>query len=146
MTEHKKSKWFTKSTLEDRLLFMSIFIAISSIFIVFILTEKGIIRLSPSGGCAFYRNTGIPCPTCYWTRAMQDFVKFRTTKALMVQPAATICYIILLFAAFFSLLSAVFGVNFVFLPPVRLWRLDLIAFTAAAIVLAGWLITIFKSN
>jgi len=145
MTEREKSKWFTKSTPEDRLIFLGIFIAIASIFVVFLLADKGIIRLNTSGGCSFYRNTGIPCPTCYWTRAMEHFVKLRTTKAFIVQPGATICYIILVFAAFFSLLSTILGLNFVFLPPVRLWRLDLIAFTAAAIVLAGWVITIFKT-
>jgi hypothetical protein len=145
MTERKKSKWFTKSTIEDRLIFLAIFIAILSIFIAFFLSEAGIIKLTTSGGCAFYRNIGIPCPTCFWTRAMEDFVKFRTTKALFMQPAATICYIILLFAAFFSLLSAVLGVNFVFLPSVRLWRVGYIATTAAIIVLAGWIITIFRT-
>ncbi|MCE5340617.1 MAG: DUF2752 domain-containing protein [Planctomycetaceae bacterium] len=153
MTERKKSKWFTKSALEDRLIFMAIFIAILSIFIAFFLSEAGIISLSgngitrptTSGGCAFYRNTGIPCPTCFWTRAMEDFVKFRTTKAFVTQPAATICYITLLFVAFFSLLSAILGVNFVFLPSVRLWRADYIAITAAIIGLAGWIITIFRT-
>ena len=124
---------------------MAIFIAIVSIFAVFFVCEAGMIKLVPQGGCAFYRNVGIPCPTCYWTRAMEDFVKFRTTKALKVQPAATICYIILVFVAFFSLLSAILGVNFVFLPSIRLWRIDYIAITAAIIVLAGWIITIFRT-
>jgi len=145
MTEYKKSKWFAKSTLEDRLIFLAIFFAIGAVFSGFFLYKSGIIRLGPSGGCAFYRNVGIPCPTCYWTRAMEVFVKYGTTEALKVQPAATVCYITLIFVAFFSLLSSLLGVNFVFLPPVRLWRIDYIAIAAAMIVLAGWLITILRT-
>lgn len=145
MPKLKKSKWFAKSTLEDRLVFLGIFIGIVSAFFIFYLYTKGFFNAYYSGDCAFYRNFGFPCPTCYWTRAFELFVKFGTTNALFVQPAATICYIILFFVAFFSLLSSILGVNFVFLPSVRLWRVDYIAITAAIIVLAGWIFTIFKT-
>jgi hypothetical protein len=147
MAEKKKSKWFAKSSLEDRLVFLGIFIGIASAFFIFYLYKEGIIKLDPFGsqeGCAFYRNFGIPCPTCYWTRAFDAFVKYGTTKALMVQPAATICYIIMILVGFFSLLSSILGVNFVFLPSVRLWRIEYIAIFATIIVLAGWIITIIK--
>jgi hypothetical protein len=144
MSELKKSKWFAKSSLEDRLIFLALFLAILSIFATAFLYKAGIIKPTYYDGCAFYRHFDIPCPTCYWTRALDTLVKYGTTKALVVQPAATVCYIILIFVAFFSLLSSILGVNFVFLPSIRLWRIDYIAFTATIIVLVGWIITIIR--
>ncbi|HAL45142.1 MAG: hypothetical protein A2Y12_11275 [Planctomycetes bacterium GWF2_42_9] len=147
MAEQKKSKWFAESSLEDRLIFLGIFIGIASAFLIFYLYKEGDLRLGPlatQNSCTFYRNFGIPCPTCYWTRAFDSFVKFGTTEALVVQPGATVCYIILILVGFFSLLSSILGVNFVFLPSVRLWRIDYIAIFATIIVLAGWIITIIK--
>jgi len=96
-------------------------------------------------GCAFKRNFGIPCPTCYWTTAINVFVKGGTIKALFIQPAATVSCIILIFVAFFSLLSFILGVNFVFMPPVRLWRFDLIIFFASVLILAGWAVTLLRT-
>lgn len=145
MNESKKSKWFTKSTVEDRIVFLCIFIAILSLFGAFFLYKAGYIKLGPSGGCSFYRNFGFPCPTCYWTRAITAFVTNGTIKALYIQPAATISCIILIFVAFFSLLSSILGVNFVFLPSIRLWRIEYIAIVGAIIILAGWAVTIIRT-
>jgi len=144
MTEYKKSKWFTKSTTEDRLVFFGIFLAICSIFVLFCLYTAGVLKLGDSGGCSFYRNFGFPCPTCYWTRAIKTFVKNGTIKAFIIQPGATISCIILIVVAFFSLLSSILGVNFVFLPSIRLWRLDYIALTATIIIIGGWIATIIR--
>jgi hypothetical protein len=144
MSELKKSKWFAKSTTEDRFIFLALFLAILFTFSTAFLYKSGIIKFGFSDGCSFYRNFGIPCPTCYWTRALDAFVKYGTTKAFIIQPAATTCYIILIFVAFFSLLSSILGVNFVFLPSIRLWRIGYIAITATIIVLIGWAITIIR--
>ncbi|MEN6386132.1 MAG: DUF2752 domain-containing protein [Phycisphaerales bacterium] len=160
MSEQKKSKWFANtslpikrpgksylystSTREDRIIFLAIFLGIVFLFSMGFLIKSRVFKFGISDGCSFYRYTGIPCPTCYWTRAFESFVKFGTTEALKVQPAATICYIILVFVAFFSLLSAILGVNFVFLPSIRLWRIDLIAIAGVLIVLIGWAITIIR--
>jgi len=141
----QKSKWFANSTKEDRLLFLAVFLAICFSFTAFFLYTKGYIRLGFSDDCAFKRNYGIPCPTCYWTTAFNLIVKGGTIKALYVQPAATISCFILIFVAFFSLLSSVLGVNFVFLPPVRLWRVGYILAVAAAIVLLGWAVTLLRA-
>lgn len=140
----QKTKWFTESAKEDRLLFLAIFLVICAGFAAFYLFAFGIYRFGFSD-CAFKRNTGFPCPTCYWTTAMILFVKFRTIDAFLVQPAATISCIILFFVAFFSLLSAILGVNFVFLPPVRLWRIGYIIIAAAIIILAGWAVTLLRT-
>jgi len=145
MSAQKKSKWFTKSTLEDRMIFLAIFLSICACFAAFFLYQAGFLRLGPAGGCTFKRIYGLPCPTCYWTTAISLFVKGGTTKALLVQPAATISCIILIFVAFFSLLSSVLGVNFVFLPSVRLWRVGYILIVWAAIVLAGWAVTLLRA-
>ena len=145
MMEQKKSGWFAKSTLEDRLIFLSIFLSICFVFLLFYLVKAGFIHLGPAGGCAFKRNFGIPCPTCEWTTAIGVFVTGGTTKAFFIQPAATMSCIILVLVAFFSLLSAVLGINFSFLPPVRLWRPKYIIIAGAVILGGGWAVTIARA-
>lgn len=144
MYELKKSKWFSESTLEDRFIFLAIFLSICSLFGFFWLYKAGFINLGPAGGCAFKRNFGIPCPTCGWTTAIGLFVKGGTIKALYTQPCATISCIILLFTAFFSLLSCILGVNFVFLPSVRLWRPKYLITGFLVILLGGWAFNLIK--
>ncbi len=145
MKEQKKSKWFTRAEAKDRIVFLSIFLAICAIFGLLWLVSKGVINLSPWGDCALKRNYGIPCPTCGFTTAMCVFVTGGIIKAFWIQPAATATCLVLLFVAFFSLLSAIIGIHFSFLPPVRLWRIDHILIAGAIILAAGWAVTLARA-
>jgi Na+/citrate or Na+/malate symporter len=90
------------------------------------------------------RNYGIPCPTCGFTTATSLFVTGGIIKAFWIQPAAAAMCVVLLFVAFFSLLSALIGINFSFLPPIRIWRIEYILMAGAIILAAGWAVTIAR--
>ena len=140
-----KSKWFAKSTQQDRLTFLTVFAIIGLIFGIFYLVEQGFVSFGLAGGCAFERNYGVPCPTCGWTRAITAFIQGKIIKAFYIQPAAAAGCLILVWTAFFSLLSAALGVNFSFLPPVRIWQLKYILLAALIILAAGWAVTLARA-
>ena len=145
MIEQKKSKWFVKSARQDRITFLTVFVIICLIFGIFYLAERGFVSFGPAGGCAFERNYGIPCPTCGFTRAISTFMQGKIIKAFYIQPAAAAICIVLIWTAFFSLLSAALGVNFSFLPPVRMWHLKHILLAALIILAAGWAVTLARA-
>jgi hypothetical protein len=145
MTEQKKSKWFIKSTRQDRITFLVVFVIISFIFVLFYLIKAGLLNFGPPGGCAFERNFGLPCPTCGFTRAIDAFMDGKIIKAFYTQPAAATGCLILVWIAFFSLLSAAIGVNFSFLPPVRIWQLKHILLAIIIILAGGWAVTLAQA-
>ncbi|MGA2915867.1 MAG: DUF2752 domain-containing protein [Sedimentisphaerales bacterium] len=140
-----KSNWFYKSTKQDRITFLWVFVITIFLFVLFYLIKQGFINIAPAGGCAFLRNTGLPCPTCGWTRAINAFMEGRIITAFYIQPGAAAGCIILAGMGVFSLLSAGLGVNFSFLPPVRLWQLKYIVLTIIIILTAGWAVTIARA-
>ncbi|MCX5632739.1 MAG: DUF2752 domain-containing protein [Phycisphaerae bacterium] len=139
------TSWFYKSTKQDRITFLAVFVMIVFIFVLFYVVKAGLLNLGPGGGCAFERNFGLPCPTCGWTRAINAFMDGKIIKAFYVQPGAAAFCLILAWTAFFSLLSAASGVNFSFLPPVRLWQLKHILLTIITILAAGWAVTLARA-
>lgn len=153
MAEREKSNWFgklttswfIKSTRQDRVTFLWVFVMAGFLFVLFYLIKAGFITLGPGGGCAFERNTGLPCPTCGYTRAISAFMDGKITEAFYIQPGAAAGCIILAAVGFFSLLSAATGVNFSFLPPVRLWQLKYILLTVIIILAAGWAVTLARA-
>jgi len=145
MAEQEKSKWFIKSTRQDRVTFLSVFVIAGFLFVLFYLIKQGFLNIGPGGGCAFERNFGLPCPTCGMTRAISAFMEGKIIKAFYIQPAAAAGCIILIWTAFFSLLSACSGVNFSFLPPVRMWQLRYILLATLIILAAGWAVTLARA-
>ncbi len=145
MIERKKSKWFIKSTRQDRITFFWVFVIIAFLFALFYLIKADLLHLGPAGGCAFERNTGLPCPTCGWTRAISAFMDGKIIEAFYIQPGAAGGCIILAAIGFFSLLSTCLGVNFAFLPPARLWRLKYILLVIIIILAGGWAVTLARA-
>ncbi len=139
------NKWYYKSTKQDRITFFWVFVITASLFVVLYLVKAGIINTAPAGGCAFLRNTGLPCPTCGWTRAINAFMAGEIITAFYIQPAAAAGCIILAGTGFFSLLSSLLGVNFLFLPPIRLWQLKYIVLTIMIILAGGWAVTLARA-
>ncbi|MHB0946841.1 MAG: DUF2752 domain-containing protein [Sedimentisphaerales bacterium] len=140
-----KSKFYYKAHTEDRLGFLVVFAVISLVFGLCYLLSDGRINLSSFGGCAFERNFGLPCPTCGMTRSITAFMQGNILNSLVLQPAGGIGCIVLAVTAFFSLLSALLGLNFVFLPPVRIWPIGRITLAAAAVFIIGWAIMLTKA-
>lgn len=145
MTEPKKSKWFVKSTRQDRITYLTVFVIIALFFALFYLVKVDLLNLWPKGECAFQRNYGLPCPTCGFTRAISAFMEGKITKAFYVQPAAAAICLALIWTGFFSLLSACLGVNFSFLPPVRTWQPKYIIPAIIIILAAGWVVTLARA-
>ncbi|MBN1787352.1 MAG: DUF2752 domain-containing protein [Sedimentisphaerales bacterium] len=139
------TKWYIKSTKQDRISFLVVFGIIVLLSVVCWLVQQGIAGFGHDQSCAFERNYGLPCPTCGFTRAMRAFMRGRVLEAFYIQPGATGGALVLLWLAFFSLLSAVCGVNFSFLPPVRIWRLEYILMTGILILLGGWAVTLARA-
>jgi hypothetical protein len=52
---------------------------------------------------------------------------------------------VLVLTVFFSLLSVLLGVNFWFLPPVRIWRTGRILFIGIIILAIGWAVTLTRA-
>jgi hypothetical protein len=140
-----KSKFYYKAQIEDRVGFLVVFVVISLVFGLCYLLSNGEINLGSYGGCSFERNFGLPCPTCGMTRSITAFMRGKVLSSVVLQPAAGIGCIVLAFTAFFSLLSAALGLNFVFLPPVRIWRTGWITLAAAAVFIIGWAIMLTKA-
>jgi hypothetical protein len=140
-----KSKWFTRAQRSDRIAFLAIFLVVCVIFAAFWLLEKGVINPGSFGECALKRNYGIPCPTCGFTTAIKAFVKGRIINAFYIQPAATAGCVILIWTAFFSLLSSIMGINFSFLPPLRMWQIKYILIAGGIILAGGWAVTMARA-
>jgi membrane protein insertase Oxa1/YidC/SpoIIIJ len=145
MAEQQKSKLYTKAGTEERGGFLAVFLVISVIFALFYLLARGNINPGSFGGCSFERNYGLPCPSCGMTRSVTAFMQGKIIKSFLLQPAAAIGCFALVLAAFFSLLSALLGVNFWFLPPVRMWRTGRILFAAAVVLAVGWAVTLARA-
>jgi hypothetical protein len=140
-----KSKFYYKAQTEDRLWFLAVFIVISGVLGLFYLLTKGENNPCSYGGCAFERNYGLPCPTCGMTRSITAFMQGEIIRSLVLQPVAGVGCIVLGLTAFFSLLSALLRINFLFLPPVRIWQISRIVFSAAAIFAVGWAIMLARA-
>lgn len=145
MPEQQKSKLYTKSSGEEKNGFLAVFLVIAVIFALLYLLARDYIHLGSFGGCAFERNYGLPCPSCGMTRSVTAFMQGKIIKSFLLQPAAAAGCVVLILTAFFSLLSALLGVNFWFLPPVRMWRTGSILFAGAVILAAGWAVTLARA-
>jgi hypothetical protein len=72
-------------------------------------------------------------------------VKGRIINAFYIQPAATASCVILIWVAFFSLLSSIMGINFSFLPPLRMWQIKYILIAGGVILAGGWAVTMARA-
>lgn len=140
-----KSKFYCKAQPEDRVGFLIVFAVISLVFGLCYLLADGKISFDSYGGCAFERNYNLPCPTCGMTRSITAFMQGKVISSLVLQPAGGLGCIVLAIVAFFSLLSAMLGLNFSFLPPVRIWQTGRITLAAAAVFVIGWAIMLTKA-
>jgi len=109
---------------------------------------KGYIHLGPLlGVCGFKQRFGLPCPGCGWTHAGQAFFTGHIWEALLIQPAAWVFCVVLVFVALFTLHCAVFGIDFGFLR--RLFKstsgISILFISAVVVILAGWAVTLIRS-
>jgi hypothetical protein len=98
------------------------------------------------GPCGFKQRTGLPCPTCGMTTAVLAFARGAVLTAFYTQPAGALVCLLLVVAAFFALLTALFGVYFIILDrllaevKIKYWVLGLLVILAA-----GWAVTFTRA-
>lgn len=124
-----------------------IFLAVAGVFAVLWAAGSGYIELRMLFGvCGFKQRFGLPCPGCGWTHAAQAFVTGRFVEAFLTQPAAALFCVLAVVAAFFSLLFAVFGVDFGL--PKRIFApagTKLLLIAAAVVVMVGWIFSLART-
>ncbi len=98
------------------------------------------------GPCGFKQRTGLPCPTCGMTTTVLAFARGAVLTAFHTQPAGAFLCSLLAVAAFFALLTAVFGIYFIIFDralaeiKAKYWVLGLLAILAA-----GWAVTFVRA-
>ena len=97
------------------------------------------------GRCGFKQYYSLPCPLCGFTTAGALFAHGRILSAFYTQPAAGIMCLLLAILGVLSLLTACFGVNFRFLPPVRQWRASYIITVVLVIIALGWAVMLTRN-
>lgn len=151
MPDNQKSKtnnhkWFYKASASHRLGHLAIVLAGLAIFAIFYMVKADIIDPSwHSGPCVFKQTYGIPCPTCGMTTAVKLLFSGKLISAFYTQPGIVMFCLLVAVIAFFSLLSAVLGLNFSFLPPPGLWRGGYIVLILLIIFAAGWAVTLARA-
>jgi len=98
------------------------------------------------GECGMMQRTGLPCPTCWMTRAVLAFARGDVIAAYYMQPAAAFLCSLLVIAAFFALLTSVFGIYFSAFD--RLFaeiRIKHVVVGLLIILAAGWAVTLARA-
>jgi len=96
--------------------------------------------------CGLRMRTGLTCPTCGMTTAVLAFARGRVLTAFYVQPAAGLLCSLLVLAAFFAFLTALFGVYFTFLDRVfARVRIVHVVVGLLVILAAGWAVTLARA-
>jgi len=149
MTDEQYAKQQNRQKLSARvrIVYALISLAIAGAFALLWAAESGYIELRMVlGVCGFKQRFGLPCPGCGWTHAAQAFVTRRFVEAFLTQPAAAFFCVLAAVTAFFSLLFAVFGVDFGL--PKRIFTqagTGLLLIAAAVIVVVGWIFTLART-
>ncbi len=98
------------------------------------------------GACGFKQSTGYPCPGCGVTTALTEFIKGNMVQAFIIQPAGAFLGLMAVVSAIFSLLIALFGVDFGILRVVTTGTfLKRLLLTLLVVFLAGWAVTLSRA-
>lgn len=145
--QYAKSQKRQTLSSRARIVYALISLTITAGLTVLWAVEKGHFELGPIlGVCGFKQRFGLPCPGCGWTHAAQRFVTGHPFEAFLIQPAAALFSLIAALTAVFSLLFALFGVDF--LLPERIFCSKSSKWLVAAIItviLAGWIVALTRT-
>ena len=142
-----KPKIFRRASFRQRLTAAFICLAVAALFAVLWLAADGKINLSRwLNPCGFRQRYGLPCPTCGMTSSALAFVQGKIFESFYVQPAGALFCCLLVIAAFFAFLTAVFGIYFRFLE--RFFaeiKVRHIILAVIVIIAAGWAVTLARA-
>jgi Protein of unknown function (DUF2752) len=136
-----------KPSLTQRITAAVVFLAISGLFYFLYLGAVGKIDMPRIIGiCEFKRTYGLPCVSCWMTTSAMAFVRGHILEAFYIQPAGAIICCGLVCVAVFSLLIALFAVNFRFLHrPLSRRFIRYFVISMLIILAAGWAVTIARA-
>jgi hypothetical protein len=98
------------------------------------------------GPCGMKQRTGLPCPTCGMTTCVLAFARGELLTAFYVQPAGAFFCVLLVVAAFFALLTGVFGVYFGFFDRLAVeLKVKYVVIGLLVILAAGWAVTLARA-
>lgn len=147
MDEYRPSSIVSRATARQRLAAAAVCLAITAFFGLFVLaaqTETDMGRWL--GYCGLKQRTGLPCPTCGMTTATLAFAQGHIAEAFYIQPACALLCSVVVVAAVFALITAVFAVRFRFIDNF-LVKVKLRYLIAALIIIlaAGWAVTMARA-
>jgi hypothetical protein len=139
------SKLFLRASARRRITAALVFLAIAAVFLLAWLMGRYHITLYPFP-CGFKQRYGLPCPTCGMTTSVLAFAQGQIIRSFYIQPAAAFFCALAVAAAFFALLTAVFGIYSPILER-RLASLKLRYIVAALlfVLAAGWAVTLARA-
>ena len=142
-----KPKISCRASLRQRLAATAVFLAAAGLFAVLNLAAAEKINLNRwLNPCGFKQRYNLPCPTCGMTTAAIVFSQGKIFKAFYVQPAGALLCLSLAITALFALLTALFGVYFLFLK--RFFaevKVRYIILTLIIVIAAGWAVTLARA-
>jgi hypothetical protein len=96
--------------------------------------------------CGFKQRTGLPCPACGMTTAVQAFARGEVFTAFYTQPAAALGCTLLVLVGFLALLVTASGVYFTLLDRfVREVRVVYLIVGLLIVLAAGWAVTLARA-
>jgi len=96
--------------------------------------------------CGFKQQYGLPCPTCGMTTSILAFVRGRIFEAFYIQPAAAFLCCLLIVAAVWAFLIAVFAMPCGFITRcVSLCKFRYIVLVIIIIITGGWAVTLVRA-
>jgi hypothetical protein len=138
-------KIFSRASARQRAIAAIIFCAVAGSFAVLWLVGHYKITLYPFA-CGFKQRFGLPCPTCFMTRAVLAFAQGDIIRSFYTQPAAAFFCCLGAAAAFFAFLIACFGIySPAFERRVISLKLRYIIAAVLFILAAGWAFTLAKT-
>ena len=136
-----------RASLRQRVIAGVVFAAIAGVFgfaHVAATEQIGLKRwLDP---CGIKQRYGLPCPTCGMTTSVLAFSRGRVIKSFYIQPAAAFLCCMMVVAAFFAFVLAVFGIKFHFLDVLfSQVKLRHLIVALAIVIAAGWVVTLARA-
>jgi len=138
---------FCRASSRQRLAAAIICLGVIAFFGIFALAGHSKIDMGRwLGYCGFKQRTGLPCPTCGMTTATVAFAQGKIFEAFYIQPACGLLCCVVVIAAFFAFITAVFGVYFRFIK--RFFagvKVKYIILALLIVIAAAWAVTLARA-
>ncbi|MCK4752841.1 MAG: DUF2752 domain-containing protein [Planctomycetes bacterium] len=136
-----KPKFFHRASSRQRIVAGLVFLALAAFFTFLAWAAHNKINIYPYP-CGFKQDYDLPCPTCGMTTSAVAFAQGRIFQAFYIQPTAALLCCVLVLSAFFTFLTAVFGIYCRFFTAVKI---KYVILAIIIIIAAGWMVTLARA-